>query len=604
MLIRALCDYYDMLAENNKILPEGYSKVPIHYLVVLTADGKIDGFVDYRDKIKETVKGKEKERYVPKEILMPERTQKSKIDSNVIEHRPLYIFGLNMIGESLTRENSTEKAKKSHAAFVDFHLKFLEGLHSPLIEAFRNFLKTWIPEQETENVHLLSLGKDFSKSGYAFCLSGYPDFLLHEEPKIREKWSQLMQERSSSTDSYMGQCAIYGNKVPIARIHGKIKGIYGGASTGSTLIGFNNESEKSYHTEQSYNSNISETAMKKYTEALNYLLSSSKHKTSLGDTTIVFWAMSPNESAEKDFMSMLMMSYSDKDEAQQTEDMILDILKKGKLVILQEENMQNVDELQNVDFYIVGLKPNVARVSMQFLYRKRYADVLWNIAKFQSDVKIDEAMYPVSLYRIGKELISPKSSSEKVNPALLTKLFEAILYNAPCPTALLENVVRRCKTDKFINNVRAGILKACINRKEKKEEITMGLNKENSNQAYLCGRLFAVLEKIQVDASGGNLNRTIKDSYFASATARPVVVFPQLLKLSQHHLKKIDYSVFYNKLIGEIMEKLNNEFPEILLLQDQGRFLIGYYQQNQDFYKSTKKENKKENESEEMEYGN
>ena len=112
----------------------------------------------------------------------------------------------------------------------------------------------------------------------------------------------------------------------------------------------------------------------------------------------------------------------------------------------------------------------------------------------------------------------------------------------------------------------------------------MSLDKENRNPAYLCGRLFAVLEKLQQDASGNNLNSTIRDSYFSSAASKPAIVFPKLLKLAQNHLKKANNPVYYNKMIGEIIDMLKNDFPDTLLLTDQGRFMIGYYQQYQSFF--------------------
>lgn len=112
----------------------------------------------------------------------------------------------------------------------------------------------------------------------------------------------------------------------------------------------------------------------------------------------------------------------------------------------------------------------------------------------------------------------------------------------------------------------------------------MALDKENRNSAYLCGRLFAVLEKLQQDASGNSLNRTIKDAYFASAASKPATIFPKLLKLAQNHLKKSKNPVFYNRLIQEVVDQIDGGFPEILPLVEQGKFMIGYYQQYQSFF--------------------
>ena len=172
-----------------------------------------------------------------------------------------------------------------------------------------------------------------------------------------------------------------------------------------------------------------------------------------------------------------------------------------------------------------------------------------------------------------------------------TKLFEAAIYGTNYPYSLLETMVRRVKTDKFINATRAGVIKAYLTRNEKKEEWKVSLDRRNNNQAYLCGRLFAVLENIQNQAAGGGkLNSTIKDKYFASAAAKPASIFPTLIKLSQHHMKKLNdgSQIFHTKLVGEIMNMLENEFPKTLPLMEQGKFMIGYYQQVQDFFASKK----------------
>jgi CRISPR-associated protein Csd1 len=187
----------------------------------------------------------------------------------------------------------------------------------------------------------------------------------------------------------------------------------------------------------------------------------------------------------------------------------------------------------------------------------------------------------------------------------MSAIIMSALQGTAYPNALLENVIRRIKTDQDdennkyikINPIRVGVVKACINRNLRlngeKEEFQMSLDLENRNSAYLCGRLFAVLEKIQKDALGDGLNKTIKDTYFASACSTPMVVFPNLIKLSQTHLAVIrkgvkDSSGYYQSVISEIMDKLDGEFPSTLSLEDQGRFIIGYYHQNKDLFTSKK----------------
>ena len=588
MLIKALSDYYDILTAEGRILPDGYSKVNVHYLICLTEEGKIEEIIDCQEKIQnKTDKGKIKEKWMPKTEEMPQRTEKPGIESNIIEHRPLYIFGLNMEDEKLTPDDRTGKARKSHEAFVTSNLEFLEGIDSPVANAYRNFLRTWNPEEEIENDKLLILGKNYGKSGFAFCLTGYPDLLLHNDMQIIQKWEQIYHESSSEDKKgYVAQGAVSGEETEIARIHNKIKGVFGGLATGSVLIGFNNASENSYGNEQSYNSNISMSVMKKYTDALNFLLGSSKHKILLDDITIVFWAMDTSDAYEDAFMALLC-GQSDKMSAKETEGMLKGVLESGRVGKMTEGRLQSLDMIKpDVDFYMLGLKPNSSRLSVKFFYRKKYAELLWNIAGFQKDMQTSKELRPISFSRIKEELRSPKSTSEKINPTLLTKLFESVIYGNRYPMTLLETAVRRVKTDgdKRVNSVRAGVIKACINRNYKKEEFGVALDKDNCGQAYVCGRLFAVLEKLQRDASGIKLNRTIKDAYFASASAKPAIVFPKLIKLAQNHLNKVKSPAYYSILLGEIMDKLNGEFPETLLLQDQGRFIIGYYQQYQSFF--------------------
>lgn len=193
----------------------------------------------------------------------------------------------------------------------------------------------------------------------------------------------------------------------------------------------------------------------------------------------------------------------------------------------------------------------------------------------------------------------------------MTGIIRAAIEGTAYPEALLQTAVMRVKTDSdeeknhFIkfNSTRVGIIKACLNRKARKsnkeEEITMSLNKDNTDPAYLCGRLFAALEKLQQDAAGGSLNTTIVDSYFSSACSKPSTVFPKLVELSFHHIKKLERDnskIYYKNLIGSIIDPLHDEIPTTLDLDGQGRFIVGYFQQNQALY--TKKNDNEKSESE------
>lgn len=616
MLIQALCEYYDILDAEGRLPPEGYSEQAVHYCISLTADGKIDAVLDCRETEELPQKnGKTKQKKVPKTVLLPTRLETTKVAANIVEHRPTYIFGLLPAVKGFTAHDPTKKAEKSHTDFVEKNLAFTEGMDSPVVCAYRAFLQSWNPNAETENPFLLSVQKQYKGASFQFCFSGRPDLLLQDDPQIREKWrllrAQSENDREETEEEVIGQCAVTGDDAPIARTHNKIKGVYGGLATGSVLIGFKTSAGCSYGNTQSYNSNISTSAMQKYTAALNSLLSDPRHKQLLDDITVLYWAKG-NQKQQKsaDLLSALIFGDETALDAEKTNEMLGALLRRAQDGVVFDGHLDILQEIdENVDFYIVGLKPNASRISLKFLYHKRFGEILKNAAQHQRDLQISDTVQALPMWRIKKELLSPESKTDKLDPSLAAALFKSVLYGSAYPNRLFTAAVQRVKTDKFVNPVRASILKACLNRQARlhnqKEEFTLALDNENTNQAYLCGRLFAVLERIQQNALGGKkLNRTIKDAYFASATAKPAMVFPQLMKLTQAHLKNVrkrseqDY-VFYNKRIQEIIGKLHGEFPDTLMLTEQGKFIIGYYQQYDSFFKSknTNTETTEENEN-------
>lgn len=598
MLIQALCDYYDVMARAGKVLEEGYSLVRIHYRVGLSADGRVEGIELWQvPKTTTDAKGKTKETLEPRQLALFRRTEKPGIDANIVEHRPLYLFGLNLEKDgTLHPEDRTNKAAKSHQAFVERNLAFMEGVDSPIVNAFRQFILNWKPEEESANPCLLGLGKGYATGGFVFCLSGDPSMMLQDDPQLKARWQETLKADNGETDRVVRQCAITGEMDEIASIHDKINGVLGGLATGTKLVAFKNDSAFSYGAEQALNSNISVTAMRKYTQALNILTNSKTHKTMLGDVTMVRFAMSPDRRCDALVGNAMLGTTDDAEDedaldAGETEKLLQKVYADARLGVANADRIlqeQHIDP--TVAYYIVGFKPNASRLAVQFLYRRQLGQLIQNVAQHQADMAISADAKLVPLWQITRQLVSPKATKQTVDPSLTAKLLEAIVYGYRYPAFLLATVVRRIQTDsdnetdKYIkfNPIRVGILKACLNRSARlngqMEEISMALNKENTNPAYLCGRLFAVLERVQEQANPG-INRTITDAYFASASTRPALIFPRLIRLAQTHLKKLEYAGYWNRLIGEINTKLNGEYPDTLDLADQGRFDIGYYQQ-------------------------
>lgn len=602
MLIRSLCDYYDIQSARGEAASDIMSEQPVHWMVMLTPDGRVADIIDKR--IEESVPQKNgKVKIVKKPIVvpLPKRTQKTGIDANIIEHRPLYIFGLNYDAKiGLTPDDKTGKARKSHEAFIKKNLEFFDGIDSEIARAYVNFIKNWVPENETENEQLKKLGKEYQGSYYIFALDGSPECKLHKDKAVLAKYEELMAKAAAETaesDDGIMMCPIEGERLRAARIHDKIKGIKGGNSVGAVLVNFNSSAFESYGKSQSMNSGISEKAMKKYTSSLNKLLADPMHHIYSDDMTVVFFAMKHDDKAECDLFNDYLNSSNAVTEDSTKADVKAvseNIYHKG-----QTGNAQALDkDVDNgVDFFVAGFTPNSSRICQKFMVRNKFGKIIDNVKQHQQDMAICGSNGEIPLWKINNELVSPNSANA-ISPALQSDMFQAILNGTNYPYTLLETVVRRVSTDSDtedngfikINAVRAGLIKAFINRKARingdKEEITMTLNPENTNPAYLCGRLFAVLEKIQLEAADVKLNRTIKDAYFSSASSRPALIMPRLIDLSNYHLRKLKEgrAIYFSKLINEIMGKIKDSLPTNLSIMEKGEFQLGYFQQNKDFF--------------------
>ena len=245
-------------------------------------------------------------------------------------------------------------------------------------------------------------------------------------------------------------------------------------------------------------------------------------------------------------------------------------------------------------FFILGLAPNAARIAVIYwneIPLREFAKVISQHFEDMAIIDTRKEKKPyIGLHSIlGSVTLGGKSSD--ATPNLPDAVVKSIFQGLPYPASLFQSCIRRIRAEQSINIVRAAIIKAYLNRlNNNNKKIDIMLDKENQNEGYLCGRLFAVLEKIQEDANGIH---TIRERYMNSASTTPAMVFATILNLSTHHLEKLNNGaqIFYEKLKQEIISKLNaNGFPAHLDLQNQGRFFVGYYHQRQDLFMS--KENK------------
>lgn len=366
-------------------------------------------------------------------------------------------------------------------------------------------------------------------------------------------------------------------------VHPAIKSVAGAQSSGAALVSFNAPAFCSYGKEQSLNAPTGKYAAFAYTTALNHLLADRDHVWRIGDATVVFWAKSGQASYQDFFDGMFSPTYEEKDLRQMVAQ-----LSKGHSVWYDEALLD-----PNMDFYILGLSPNAARLSVRFFLRNTFGTFIKNMEAHRERLRIVRPAYEKfevpSLKALLDATVNQKSKDKQASPELAGEMLRAILNDTRYPTLLLNGVVLRIRAEHQVTWVRAAILKAYYlknhNSDVPKEVLTVSLNTDSANVPYNLGRLFSVLEAIQSSANPG-INATIKDKYFNSASATPAVIFPVLLNLAQKHLKKLDGGLrtYYDKQLTDLLSKLGETYPSRMNLPQQGSFQLGYYHQTQARY--------------------
>lgn len=406
-----------------------------------------------------------------------------------------------------------------------------------------------------------------------------------EDGEIRSAWDSHYNQSQGEKQ----QCLVTGNPDVAAPVHPVVKGVAGAQSSGAAIVSFNAPAFCSYGKEQSLNAPVGKYAAFAYTAALNYLLSDRENVHRIGDTTVVCWA----EGAEPQYGLFAGLSlFGDDLPDTITENDLRDALKK--LADGLPCNEMKLDPSRT--FYILGLAPNAARLSVRFFCRNSFGTLMKNVNDHHERLEIAGCRYPVTpLWAMLRETVNMKSTDKSPSPVMAGATARAIFTGTQYPASLLEAAMLRIRAEREITPGRAAILKAYYlkNPTEQcpKEVLTVALNENSTNIPYTLGRLFAVYEEVQEKANPG-INATIKDKYFNSAAATPAVIFPILDNLSLKHLRKLDTGLRISKeqQIGQLKCVLEESYPIRLSLPEQGSFNLGYYHQKQ--FRFTKKEDK------------
>lgn len=570
MILQALNDYYERKAADPEggIAPEGFEYKEIPFVLVLGDKGELVNIEDTRQTINKKVRARA--------FLVPQGEKRSSgIRAYLLWDNVEYVLGV-------VSKGNVERVALQHQAFIE-RIESLNLSQDVGVRAVLNFLRN-SPQSALDDSEYAEEIKN-SSPFMAFRLNTDTELVCQRAAVI----SRVRQ--SSGDEAERGFCLISGQEDARAKLQPAIKGVRDTNTTGGNIVSFNLSAFNSFGKVQGANAPMGEKASFAYTTALNHLLGKdSSQKLQVGDATTIFWSDRKNH-FEDDFSTLF--DEPDKDNPDQRTNKVSALLKAVDSGVFPPEDNET-------KFFILGLSPNAARISVRFWHVGTVAEFSRKIAQHFHDLEINHGPNQrdhLSIWWLLRS-IAALGKSENIPPNLAGDWMRAILNGSSYPETLYQSAIRRIHAERDVSYERAAIIKACLNRKNRfqihtEKEMSVSLDITNTNPGYRIGRLFAALEKIQEEASPG-INATIRDRYYSSASGTPASVFPILLRMKNHHLGKLEKGreIYFEKLLGEVVSEIAaNGFPAQLSLADQGRFAIGYYHQRQSFFaKSDKSE--------------
>ena len=563
MILQALYDYYHRCGD----LPrKGMELKEIGFLIVIDKDGHFLRFEDRR------VDKKQAQKFLVKKHV----GRTSALVANHLYDNSGYVFGYSEKGDVTAQYNTfKEKVKsiyKQHPNNKDLIAvyKFYQQEQKDILAQMQKD-SLW-PEIEK------SLSKKYS----------FFSFLIQGDTKIVAEKEELLDFESENTSKGEQVCLVSGKKGNIVEV--TTATMIPGSQAVAKLVSFQTGSGyDSYGKSKGGNAPISEESEFAYTTALNHLLrSDSRNKFMVGTRTFVFWASKNDEAGQKAEDSFFAL-FGFNDNADDPNRNIEQVRKVFKSIYSGELRTTSDDV-----FYILGLAPNSARIAVTYWAEIPIRKFAETICRHFDDMEVIDTRIEKRSYMSLRSMISTVTLGGKVSdatPNLADAVVKSIFEGLPYPQTLFASCIRRVRAESgdkdknAVNITRAAIIKAYLNRISRNQNINVMLDKDNNNQGYLCGRLFAVLDKIQEEA---NNQHTIRERYMNSASSNPATVFATILNLSNHHIENLKTEgrkIYFERLKQEILSKIDADgFKAQLDLQDQGRFFIGYYHQRQDFF--------------------
>ena len=579
-MLQALVERYETECKEGRLPQAGWEYRGVLFALVLSEAGDL---LQVMPLAQQTMRGK-KQVNVPRRIIVPMgETRASGICPFFLCDNSSYFLGMDEKGKA-------KRTAECFAAAKKLHEEVLGGVQSEAARAVLAFFERWQSGKEILHTHPALAPYVAEILAGANLVFRVASTFVHEDPAVCEAWEKYLDASGSKEKR---RCLVTGAFAPIAVKHPALKGVTGAQATGAMLVSFNANAYESYghDGQQGGNAPVSKKAAFAYGTALNALLADREHTKIIGDTTMVYWAEEESEAAQDLLCGMLFG-----DEDKMTDDLLDAVLKKVQAGAAID--YEGVAISYANPFYILGLAPNAARLSVRFFLQGSFGDFLRNLALHMEQMKIVRSSWEprsnVPLWELLRETVNPNAKVKMASPIMAGAMLRAVLTGGKYPVSVFQNILLRIHAEqgeRKINARRAGFLKAYLMR-NRGRKIAVALDENSTDVAYLLGRWFAVLEEVQEKANP-EIKATIRDRFFDSACGTPAHVFPMLQKLALHHLKKLEMAprVYLDKKLSEIMGKLDaKDMPRHLPLEEQGVFILGYYHQKQKRYE--KKEEK------------
>lgn len=579
--------------------PFGFSPQNIGVIVGLNEDGTVASVSPWLD-------GEGKKRK-PRPMLVPQPEKRTvAIAPNFLWDKSSYVLGVTA-GEG-------KRSALEHQAFKERHERDLADADDAGLLAFLRFLRLWTPEQFSAPLWT----EEMKDQNIVFALESdrREKLWLHDRPAAKALWARVAGKESDAAEI----CLVSGEPGPVARLHPSIKGVWGAQSSGAAVVSFNLDAFTSYGHEQGDNAPISEASAFAYTTALNrFLERDSRHRIQIGDASTVFWAHAAEPATEDEAVNLFREMFDPVAEnAAESKKLqiMLHRLVKGDLDL----DLTRPDLMKDTQFYVLGLSPNAARISVRYSFADSFGVLAENYRHYVNDLRFEPRSTertvtlkrllartaPARIERNGQV----KFDTDQIPSLLSGELFRAILTGDRFPGALLSQLLMRVRSDKLLDGLRISLIKAVITRAmrlegrlprgisgQSQEDYLVRSDPDDPNPARRLGRLFALVERAQLAALGDRVNATVKDKYLGTCAATPAQIMSKLLiNAEQHHLKKLrnghsdaewikdaDHArkvgAGINRDIGRLAAKFEGNFPAQHSDEEQGFFLVGYYQE-------------------------